>query len=937
MTTTDPATQRTAAAAPRGPAAAAATEPIRFVELSLPVEGMSCASCVNRIERFLGKTDGVAEASVNLATEVATVRFDPSAVGRDEIVGAIRAAGYEVRPGALAALDAEVRPGTGDRGADAIAAEEDENERARASETHELGVKAAVSIGVAVGIMVLMLWPQLPWPMEEVNKVVLWPATFIQVWAGGRFYSSAWRAFRHGFGMNMNTLVVVGTSAAWAYSVVVTMWPQVVHDAGLRPETYFDTSAAIIGLILAGRWLEARAKGRTAGAVKALMGLQAKSARVLRDGVEVDVPIADVVPGDLVRVRPGEKVPVDGIVTDGTSAVDESMLTGESIPATKRPDDVVIGATLNTTGSFVFRATRVGRDTALAQIVEMVRRAQGSKAPIQRLADRISGIFVPIVLGIGALTFGLWWLFGPEPKLTLALAAFITVVVIACPCAMGLATPTAIMVGTGRGAEAGILIRGGEALEQAHRVTAVLLDKTGTLTLGRPAVSDVVAAAGTDARDVLDLAASAERGSEHPLAAAIVARAGELGLGVRPATAFEAVPGRGIRAAVDGRSVLVGTAAFLTESGVDTSALEARASDAAADGATPTYVAAEGRLAGLVLIADPVKAGAAETVRELTSQGIEVWMVTGDLRPTAEAVARQVGIPAERVMAQVLPGGKADKVAELQARGKVVAMVGDGINDAPALAAADLGIAIGTGADVAIEASDVTLVGGDPRGIASAIALSRRTMTVIRQNLFWAFGYNVVLIPVAMGVLYPIWGVTITPVIAAGAMALSSVSVVTNSLRLRSFDPRPGGSAARRTGLGGRIRDASYLLLVALAGVVLVAGILAADRYLDATARQVDLTASGLLGPAQVIAVRPGETILVTFRNDGPDLVSCSVPDIANVEVNRRGGATQKARFALPAGEWRFACSTRMASADGSTGDGMGGGVARTAVVFEVR
>jgi len=931
------------AASPTVPPPPAA--PIRIVEVALPVEGMTCASCVNRIERFLNRTDGVEVASVNLATEVATVRYDADAVGRDAIVGAIEAAGYEVRASALVALDAAERPGGAGTGtaatvtaaAAAAAADEEQAERERARETRELGIQAAVSIAVAVGIMVLMLWPQLPWAMEELNKVVLWPATFIQFWAGKRFYVSAWRAFRHGFGMTMNTLVVVGTSAAWGYSVVVTMWPQVVHDAGLRPETYFDSSAAIIGLILAGRWLEARAKGRTAGAVRALMGLQAKSARVIRDGVEVEVPMADVVPGDLVRVRPGEKVPVDGILTDGASAVDESMLTGEAMPAAKMPGDEVIGATLNTTGSFVFRATKVGSETALAQIVEMVRRAQGSKAPIQRLADRISGIFVPIVLAIGALTFALWYVLGPEPKLTLALAAFITVVVIACPCAMGLATPTAIMVGTGRGAEAGILIRGGEALEGAHRVTAIILDKTGTLTLGKPAVADVVAANGSDATEVLALAAAAEVGSEHPLAAAIVDRARALGLADRPVTAFEAIAGRGVRATVSGRAVLVGTAAFLAESGVDAGPLEARATEGAAAGATPTYVAVDGALAGLVLVADPVKSEAAEAVRELTAQGIEVWMVTGDLRPTAEAVARQVGIAPERVLAQVLPGGKAEKVAELQARGLVVAMVGDGVNDAPALAAADLGVAIGTGADVAIEASDVTLVGGDPRGIASAIALSRRTMTVIRQNLFWAFGYNVVLIPVAMGVLYPAWGVTITPVIAAGAMALSSVSVVTNSLRLRSFDPRPGGSAAHRTGLGGRIRDASYLVVIALAGIALVAGIVVVDRYRDATARQVELTATGLLGAAPVIRVSPGETILVTFRNDGPDLVSCFVPGVANVEVNPRGGASQKVRFALPAGEWELACSTAMASTDGSAGAGMGSGVSRTAVVFEVR
>ncbi len=926
-------------AAPAAPVLPAA--PIRIVEVALPIEGMTCASCVNRIERFLNKTDGVAAANVNLATEVATVRYDPAAVGRDAIVGAIEAAGYEVRASALASLAAADAPGgtaaTGATATAVAAAEGEEIERERARETHELGVQAAVSIAVAVGIMILMLWPQLPWAMEELNKVVLWPATFIQFWAGRRFYVSAWRSFRHGFGMTMNTLVVVGTSAAWGYSVVVTMWPQVVHDAGLRPETYFDSSAAIIGLILAGRWLEARAKGRTAGAVRALMGLQAKSARVVRAGAEVDVPIAEVVPGDLVRVRPGEKVPVDGILTDGASAVDESMLTGEAIPVAKMPGDEVIGATLNTTGSFVFRATKVGSDTALAQIVDMVRRAQGSKAPIQRLADRISAIFVPIVLAIGALTFALWYVLGPEPRLTLALAAFISVVVIACPCAMGLATPTAIMVGTGRGAEAGILIRGGEALETAHRVTVILLDKTGTLTLGRPAVTDVVAVDGVDASLLLGLAAAAEVGSEHPLAAAIVERARALGLADRPVTAFEAVAGRGVQATVSDRVLLVGTAAFLAESGVDAGPLAARAEQGAATGATPTYVAIDGSLAGLILIADPVKAEAAEAVRELSAQGIEVWMVTGDLRPTAEAVARQVGIAPERVMAQVLPGGKAAIVADLQARGKVVAMVGDGINDAPALAAADLGIAIGTGADVAIEASDVTLVGGDPRGIASAIALSRRTMAVIRQNLFWAFGYNVVLIPVAMGVLYPIWGVTITPVIAAGAMALSSVSVVTNSLRLRSFDPRPGGSASRRSGIGGRIRDASYLVVIALAGVALVAGIVVVDRWRDATARHVDLTATGLLGAAPVVDVSPGETILVTFRNDGPDLVSCSVPGIANVEVNPRGGATQKVRFGLPAGEWRFACSTAMASTGGSTDGGMGSGVSRTAAVFEVR
>jgi Cu+-exporting ATPase len=512
----------------------------------------------------------------------------------------------------------------------------------------------------------------------------------------------------------------------------------------------------------------------------------------VRAGTETDVPLEEVRVGDLVRVRPGERVPVDGRVVDGASAVDESMLTGEPIPAEKGPGAEVIGGTINGHGTFLFRATRVGRDTALAQIVDLVRRAQGSKAPIQRLADRIAAVFVPFVLAVGAGTFALWYVLGPEPRLTHALVAFITVVVIACPCAMGLATPTAIMVGTGNGAEAGILIRGGEALELAARIDAVVFDKTGTLTRGRPSLGEVGAAPGFSPEEVLDLAASVERGSEHPLAAAILSAAGEKGLGQRPVEGFEAIAGRGVRGRVDGRKVLVGTAAFLASEDVRLDALAASADPLAAI----TWVAVDGRAAGLLPAIDEIKPESERAVSELSGSGVEVWLVTGDQAATARAVATAVGIAPERVMAEVMPAGKAAAVASLQARGLRVAMVGDGINDAPALAQADVGIAIGTGADVALEASDVTLVGGDPRSVAAAIRLSRQTLGVIRQNLAWAFGYNVVLIPVAMGVLYPVAGVTLDPAMAAGAMALSSVSVVTNSLRLRRGRGRAVARAA---------------------------------------------------------------------------------------------------------------------------------------------
>jgi Cu+-exporting ATPase len=750
--------------------------------IELPVEGMTCASCVNRIERFLKKTPGVEDATVNLATELATIHYLPDQAGTAELVGAIEAAGYDVRsiPDPAVVVDP-------------LSVPTDEESLERAREARDLLTRAVVSIAVALGIMVAMFWPQTAVSIETLNWIALIPATFVQAWAGGRFYRAAWRALRHGT-TNMDTLVAVGTTAAWGYSLGVTLVPGVVRSAGLEPATYFDSSAIIVGLILLGRWLEARAKGQTTSAIRHLIGLQPAVATVVRGDVETAVPLDAVRLGDLLRVRPGEKVPVDGRLVSGGSAVDESMLTGEAMPSSKAVGDEVIGATLNTTGTFVMRATRVGSDTALARIVELVKRAQGSKAPIQRVADRISEVFVPAVLVVAALTFVVWLVIGPEPRLTLALTAFISVVIIACPCAMGLATPTAIMVGTGRGAEAGILIRGGESLETAHRVTAVAFDKTGTLTLGRPSVTSMAVVAPFDDRALLDLAGSLETGSEHPLGRAIVARAREDELGFEAVEAFATIGGHGVegRVGTNGgqREVVVGNRRLMTERGVDIFNLEPDAARAAAAGATLAYVAVDGIAAGLFAITDPVKPEGAAAIAELRRAGIEAWLITGDARVTADAVAASVGIPADRVLAEVLPGDKAAAIADLQRGGHVVAMVGDGINDAPALAQADIGIAIGTGADVAIEASDITLVGGDPRGVGRAIALSRATIRTVRQNLFWAFGYNVLLIPVAMGVLFPFLGILLNPAIAAGAMAISSVSVVLNSLRLRRFDPR---------------------------------------------------------------------------------------------------------------------------------------------------
>ncbi|HXH12165.1 MAG TPA: heavy metal translocating P-type ATPase [Alphaproteobacteria bacterium] len=786
-------------------------------EVTFAVAGMTCASCVRRIERALGKVPGVQEASVNLATERAKVVYDPGATSFDQLKAAVERAGYTVRtlpvtPTASHPSDHDTVPAA--EPADAV-------ELARQRELDDLRRKWIVSVVAGIGMMALMYLP-LDLDIALLAPALLIVGTIVQFWAGGVFYRAAWAAAKHG-SANMNTLVAVGTSFAYGYSAFVTLWPGLAERWGFPYHLYYETAVIIIALILLGRWLEARAKKQTSAAIKALMGLQAKTARVLRDGVEQDIPIEAVRVGDFVRVRPGEKVPVDGVIRDGRSSLDESMLTGESLPVEKGPGDTVIGATLNKTGTFVFEATKVGQDTTLAQIVRLVEEAQGSKAPMQRLADTVSGYFVPVVLVLAALTFAGWLLFGPTPALTLALTAAISVLIIACPCALGLATPTAIMVGTGKAAEHGILIRGGEALEQARRIDTIVLDKTGTLTRGKPAVTQVVTADGLAESQLLRLAAAVEVGSEHPLGEAIVERAHELGLDLPKAESFEAIAGKGVRARVESHDVALGNRALMAQAGIPLDGLEARAEELARHGVTPMYAAVDGRSAGLIVVADTLKPESRAAVEQLNALGLEVWMLTGDNRATAEAIARQVGI--EHVLAEVLPEQKTATVQELQAQGKVVAMVGDGINDAPALAQADLGIAIGTGTDVAMAASDITLVGGDLRHIVTAIALSRKTVGVIKQGLFWAFAYNVLLIPVAMGALYPVFGVLLNPVLAAVAMAMSSVSVVTNALRLRRFRRPASAREILHPPLRDRIRDYAYLATIAL--VALTIGVLA--------------------------------------------------------------------------------------------------------------
>ncbi len=771
--------------------------------VSFPVEGMTCASCVNRITRFLSKVEGVEEANVNLASESATIRFDTAQVSVADLVAAVDAAGYVARLEQAA---------TGDHEIDIAEAAEARTERDEAAARHVAALRRRLIIA---GILTLPLLGGLarmtvaPWlPSFLMDPLVqLAFATPVQFWAGWPFYTGAIKALRHK-ATDMNTLIAVGTTAAYGYSLATILAPSFFMDAGLGMgemglPLYFDTSAAIITLILLGRFLEARARSHTSDAIRRLIGLAPRTARVLRDGAELDVSVGDVRVGDLVRVRPGETIAVDGVVTDGASGVDEGMITGESLPVAKRIEDLVVGGTLNTTGTLTFRATRIGADTVLARIVRLVSEAQGSRAPIQRLADVVTGYFVPAVLGLAGLTFLVWFAWGPAPAFNLALLNTVAVLIIACPCALGLATPTSIMVGTGKGAEAGVLFRNAEALERLGSVRAVVLDKTGTLTEGKPRVTDIVRADGApDEAELLALVAAAERGSEHPLADAIVREATDTrGLDVPATTDFLATAGGGVAATVSGRRVLVGRPGYLEAEGIDVAALVAAADALAADGKTPVFAAIDGRAAAVIAIADTLKAGSVEAVAELHRLGISVAMLTGDNRRTAEAIARTVGI--ERVLADVRPDGKAAAVKALQSGGKVVAMVGDGVNDAPALASADVGIAMGTGTDVAMESAGVTLMSGDLRGLVTAIALSRATMRNIRQNLFWAFAYNVILIPVAMGVLYPFTGMLLDPIFAAAAMALSSVTVVSNALRLRRFraprtvaEPRPRPATA---------------------------------------------------------------------------------------------------------------------------------------------
>ena len=807
--TTSISTSAARPAAPPEPPGAGPGERITF-----PVSGMTCAACQARVQRALQKAPGVVDASVNLMMRSAAVTYDPAAVTPEALVETVRRTGYE------AALPTP----------DVTAFEEQAaRDRAQADEFRELRTKAVASglagvvamvasmplmaadahAGMAAGGDPVMRWamdsltPVLraaaPWlyalPRASLAYGLLALALGVMTWAGGHFYARAWASFRHR-AADMNTLVAVGTGAAFVYSVIATVAPGFFTSRGVAPDVYYEAVIVIIALVLTGNAFEARAKRQTSAALRALAQLQPKTARVLRDGpdgpAEVDVPVGLVTRGDVVLVRPGERVPVDGEVVSGASAVDESMLTGESRPVEKAAGDRVIGGTINRTGAFRYRATTLGADSVLAQIVRLMRDAQGSRAPIQRLADRISAVFVPVVLALAVVTFAAWFVAvdaGAGTAFVRAFAAAVAVLIIACPCAMGLAVPTAVMVSTGKGAELGVLIKGGEALQRAGDVTTVVLDKTGTVTEGRPTVTDVALApdAALGEAALLTLVASLEASSEHPLADALVRHARDRGLALAPAEAFAAVPGRGATGAVAGRTLAVGNEALMAVRGVDVAPLRADAERLATAARTPMYVEVDGRLAGVVAVADPIRSTSRDAIRRLARMGLDVVMLTGDNPQTAAAVARDAGVA--RVVAGVLPEGKVAEIQRLQAAGRVVAMVGDGVNDAPALAQADVGIAVGTGTDVAVEAADVALMRGDLRGVADAIQLSRRTMRTMKQNLFWAFVYNVVGIPVAAGALYPAFGLLLSPILASAAMAFSSVSVVANSLRLRRFRP----------------------------------------------------------------------------------------------------------------------------------------------------
>jgi Cu+-exporting ATPase len=732
-------------------------------DITIPVQGMTCAACSARVQRALERTPGVSAANVNLMTSAATVSYDPSSVTPDRLVEAIRDTGYGAE---LPAPDVS---------AEAMV---DAQDAARDEEIRALGRKLGVSLAAAVLTMALGMG--LVGVSAETGRWLLLALAIPVVgWAGRHFYTRAWAAFRH-HSADMNTLIAVGTGTAFGYSVIVTLADEWFSARGIEPHVYYEAVVWIIALVLLGNLLEARAKSRTSGAIRRLAGLRPSTAMVVRDGVELEIPLARLIPGDEVVVRPGEKIPADGVVVDGISHVDESMLTGEPTPVRKATGDAVVGATLNRNGALRFRVERVGADTVLSRIIRLVQQAQGSKAPIQRLADRVSAVFVPVVISIAIATFVIWFLVGPEPSYLHALVSAVTVLIIACPCAMGLAVPTAVMVSTGRGAELGILIKGGEPLERSGRLDTVVFDKTGTVTEGRPAVQRVLA---DDEALVLGLAATVERLSEHPLGDAIVEAAVARGLPTARVEGFESRTGRGVTGRVEEKSVAAGNVALLRELSVDPGRFADAADRLAADGLTAVYVVVDGRVHGVIGIADPVKPSSRVAVAALRAMGLETVMLTGDNDRTATTVASAVGI--ERVVAEVLPDRKLEEIRRLQSEGRTVAMVGDGLNDAPALAQADVGIAMGTGTDVAMEAGDITLMRGDPLGVPHAIGLARRTMRVIKQNLFWAFVYNVIGIPVAAGVLYPGFGIRLTPAMAAAAMAVSSVSVVTNSLRLR--------------------------------------------------------------------------------------------------------------------------------------------------------
>ncbi len=777
---------------------------MREARCDLPIEGMSCASCAARIERRLTKQPGVSSANVNFATKVATVKYDPTATAPADLAQAVKDIGYTARVPASPAPHQEAHGHAGHdhaammrERASSHAGGDDHTAHIMVSEREARDLLTRTIVGAALSLPVLVIAMSHgriaaidgPW----TNWVQLALTTPVMFWCGSRFFRSAWMGLRHG-SANMDTLVALGTGAAYAYSLAATIWPSFFtgvtggHAGGGMHggvPVYYEAAAVIIVLILLGKVLESRATGRTTAAIRRLIGMQPKTARVVREGHEVDVAIDEVRVGEVVLVRPGEKIPVDATIERGESAVDESMLTGESIPVDKHPGDAVFGATMNTTGALRLVATKVGEDTALQQIVRLVQEAQGSKAPIARLVDRISGIFVPIVIVIAMLTFAVWWFASPaESRLSMALVTSVSVLIIACPCALGLATPTAIMVGTGLGAERGILTRGGESLEIAHTLTAIVLDKTGTITHGRPSVTDIITPddAVMDARDLLRLAASAERHSEHPLAAAIVREAQSREIALSEPERFTALVGHGVEARVDGHAVVIGNAGLMEQRGVSLT-LGVRAESLAENGRTPMFIAIDGREAGIIAVADTVREESREAIARMHEMGLRVVMMTGDNHRTAANVAAQVGV--DQIFAEVLPRDKAEHIAALQREGHVVGMVGDGINDAPALAQADVGLTVGTGTDVAMESADITLMRSDLRAVAQAIGLSRATMRTIRRNLFWAFAYNVVSIPIAAGVLYPLTGWLLSPIIASGAMAASSVSVVMSSLWLR--------------------------------------------------------------------------------------------------------------------------------------------------------